>query len=271
MDAGLAQGVAEHLLPEGLPRHGHVVVDADPDVHRDRDRAGVTAGPGDALADPGPADRDVLGRRPVEQRAVGGFAGQPEHLRAERGQVHRSRRQVRHPERRRAGPAGHAPAGGACHRLAGRDGLAGQQRADLGDVLAHQRDRAVRQADRGPEPGPVAARAQAEDEPAGGELSQGGRLRREAQRGPHPRCRDDGDRGAQRGVLRPRRADMERVRHAPGRGPQALETKLPGLPRGRPQLVERQTEPGIQSRADQPGTPGGGFGCAGHAGRLEFG
>ena len=145
-------------------------------------------------------------------------------------------------------PAGGALAGGALAGgvgLVGRDHVARQQRADLGDVGAHHGDGAVRQADRGPEPGPVTARSQAEDESAGGELGQRGRLRREAQRGPHPHRRDDGDPGAQRGVLRPCRADVERVRHAAGRGPQALETELPGLPCGLSQLGERQAEPGI--------------------------
>ena len=43
-----SHGVAEHLGAERLPGRGHVVVDADPDVHGHRDRARVAAGPGGA-------------------------------------------------------------------------------------------------------------------------------------------------------------------------------------------------------------------------------
>jgi membrane protein len=93
-----AQRVAEHLRAERLPGGGDVVVDADPDVHGDRDRAGVAPRPGGARVDLLPAGGDVRGRGPVEQYAVGGLARQPQHLRAERGQVDRGRRQVRQPE-----------------------------------------------------------------------------------------------------------------------------------------------------------------------------
>jgi hypothetical protein len=47
----------------------------------------------------------------------------------------------------------------------GRDLLSVKEPADSGDVLAHQRDRAVRQAKRREEPRAVAARAEAEHEP----------------------------------------------------------------------------------------------------------
>jgi hypothetical protein len=50
---------------------------------------------------------------------------------------------------------------------------------------------------------------------------------------------------------------VEGVRHAAGRGPQAVESELRGLSRSLAQLVEWQAEPAIQSNADQ------------HAARLE--
>ena len=173
--------------------------------------------------------------------------GQPQHLRAERGQVHRGRWQVLDPERGGLRPPGETgPDTGPAARRPGGDLLAVQQRPDLGHVLTHDRDRAVGQAHRRPELGPVAPGAQAEHESARGQLGQRGRLQGQARRGPHPRRRDDGDPGAQRGVLRPGRADVERVRHRPGRGPQALEAEPAGLP-GPPPAVGR-----TPSRAGHP-------------------
>jgi hypothetical protein len=97
-DAGPGHGIAEHLLAERTPRRGHVVIDAHADVHGGQDLAGIATGPRGALGDPRPADGDALGRGPVEQRPVSHLAGQPEHLRAERAQVHRGGRQISQPE-----------------------------------------------------------------------------------------------------------------------------------------------------------------------------
>ena len=70
------------------------------------------------------------------------------------------------PGRGRLRPPGgartHPPPDGAPAR---RDLPSAQQSANLGHVLAHHRDRAVRQAHRCPETGPVAPRAEAEYEP----------------------------------------------------------------------------------------------------------
>ena len=85
-NAGVADGVAEHLGAQRPSRGGHVVVDADPDVHGQRHRAGVAAGPRGTRVDQLAVDRDALGGGPVEQRPVRDLARQPEHLRAERGQ-----------------------------------------------------------------------------------------------------------------------------------------------------------------------------------------
>src|SRR5450755_4285942 len=71
------------------------------------------------------------------------------------------------------GPSAARYTGAGGRSLAPSDPSMGQPGADLGDVRAHHGDRPVRQADRGPEPGPVAARAHAEDKPAAGELRQG--------------------------------------------------------------------------------------------------
>jgi hypothetical protein len=43
---------------------------------------------------------------------------------------------------------------------------------------------------------------------------------------------------------------VERVRHSPGWGPQALESEPRRLTRGLPQLVERKAEPGVQPNAN---------------------
>ena len=58
------------------------------------------------------------------------------------------------------------------------------------------------------------------------------------ERGPHPRRRDDGDPGAQRGVLRPGRADVERVRHASGRASTGSRTRA-APPPARPPAARR--------------------------------
>ena len=49
-------------------------------------------------------------------------------------------------------------------------------------------------------------------------------------------------------MTRPRR--VKRVRHSPGRGPQAFEPEPLRLPGGRSQLAERKAEPGVQPHAD---------------------
>ena len=107
LPAGWAShGVAEHLRAERLPCRGHVVVDADPDVHGHRDRARVAACPRGTRIDVRSADRNTLRRGPVEQRPVGGLTGEPQHLGSERGQVYRGRRQALQPERGGLRPPG---------------------------------------------------------------------------------------------------------------------------------------------------------------------
>ena len=158
---GAAHGVAEHLRAERLPGRGHVVVDADPDVHRHRDRTRFAACPCATRIDGRPADRNTPRGGPVEQRTIGGLPGEPQHLGPERGQVYRGRRQA--PELDRAGLR--PPGGASTQTRPGGNLLAGQQSADPGDVLAHHRDRAVGQAHRRPETRPVASRAETEHEP----------------------------------------------------------------------------------------------------------
>ena len=150
-------------------------------------------------------------------------------------------------DRGHPGAPGHA---GPATTSPGGDLLAVQQRPDLGHVLAHDRDRAVGQAHRRPErrarsprcPGRARTgpRTAGPAWPPAGPGSAGSTSAPPGRR--RSRC------AARCPATRPRRRGTSPAPSRPGStGSRSRRGRLPGR---RPQFVERQAEPAIQSRAN---------------------
>ena len=249
--ASTAEGVAEHGGDEGAAGAVFVVVDTDADVLDDLHVVRGAPGAGRALGDAVAAPGDLLGGAPVEGDAVGQFAGEAEHLRAEGAEVDRRARRRVDVEAEAADGNGGAVVG---------DAFAVEEAAEDGEVVAHE-------GDGGDVGGAVglparclveAAGADAEDEPAAGEGADGARAHGEAL-GAAQGDGGDGDAGGEAagvglgGGAPAVGADLEGVVAGGLGGPEAGEAEAGGLAGDVGLLVPVEPEAGIEANADVHG------------------